>query len=192
MARIMPPAHHQSGQIRNRRSHAEKKWLAAGLTVALGAGVTASAVLATAQSGQTTTTLATAPLAPFAIKSHYRPDPQTSPPTSWSAFLKTKSVTDGYVVDNNFTAGGTTGWHTHQGPSLIFVVSGTITNYRDAKGVCSAVNYPAGSAFIDAGGNDIHMLKNNTTSPAETIAVQLIPHGLARRIDEPQPGDCGS
>ncbi len=169
-----------------------KKWLAATVTVALGAGVSASVVLATPSTGQTTTTLATAPLPPFHIRSRYTASPPTSPPALWSAFLKTEGVTDGYVVENTFTPGGTTGWHTHPGPSLVFVVSGTITNYRDAHGICSAVNYPAGTAFTDAGGNDIHMLKNNTDASAETIAVQLIPHGQTRRIDEPQPGTCGA
>ena len=168
-----------------------KKWLAVGVAVALGAGVSASAVLATPPLGQTTTILATAALPPLELHSEYVPNPQTSPPTSWDAFLKTKGITDGYVVENNFSPGGTTGWHTHPGPSLIFVVSGTITNYRDADGVCSAADYPAGTAFTDAGGDDIHMLRNNTSAPVETIAVQLIPDGQPRKIDEPQPGTCG-
>jgi hypothetical protein len=43
--------------------------------------------------------------------------------------------------------------------------------------------YPAGTAFVDAGGNDVHELKNNTMSPVETIAVQLIPYGQPRKTD---------
>ena len=96
------------------------------------------------------------------------------------------------MVDNVITQGGTTGWHTHSGPSLIIVKSGTITNYR-AEGLAhrAGVDYPAGTAFTDAGGNDVHELKNNGTTPAETLAIQLIPHGQPRKIDLTQvPRGC--
>ena len=43
---------------------------------------------------------------------------------------------------------------------------------------------------MDEGGNDIHMIKNNTSEPAETIALQVLPQGATRRIDEPDPGTC--
>ena len=105
--------------------------------------------------------------------------------------LRTHGITDLYVVDNVITAGGTTGWHTHSGPSLIIVKSGTVTNYRAETRGCAGVNYPAGTAFVDAGGNDIHELKNNTDEPVETVAVQLIPHGQPRKTDLPAvPRGC--
>ena len=52
------------------------------------------------------------------------------PPNLWRLKLKTHGVSDAYVIDNTFAAnGGTSGWHSHPGPSLIFVIAGTITNY---------------------------------------------------------------
>ena len=107
-------------------------WAALAAAVAAGAG--ASTVLATTQAGVTTSTVGTASLPPVQIRSDYRPNPQTWPPSFWSAWLRTHGITDLYVVDNVITAGGTTGWHTHSGPSLIIVKSGTITNYRAEAG----------------------------------------------------------
>lgn len=164
----------------------------AAATTAAGAGVFASDVLATPQAGLTTTTVAEASLPPLRISSHYWPGPRTDPMAFWAAALRTYGVSDVYVVDNKLAPGGTTGWHTHPGPSLIFVVSGTVTNYRAVSGNCAGYQYPAGTGFVDSGGNDIHMLKNNGTTTAETVAVQFIPHGQPRKIDEPQPANCPS
>ena len=104
--------------------------------------------------------------------------------------LKTHGLTDGYVVDNVIEVGGTTGWHSHPGPSIIFVIRGTVTNYdSDVKG-CAGRDYAAGSSFTDPGGRDVHMLKNNGTVQAETIAVQLLPTGAARKTDAAAPAGC--
>ena len=94
------------------------------------------------------------------------------------------------MVDNKFAPGGTTGWHSHPGPSLIFVVSGTITNYLAKDPTCTGHPYSAGSGFTDPGGASIHMLRNEGMVPAETVAVQFLPTGADRRIDEPDPGNC--
>jgi hypothetical protein len=157
------------------------------------AGGGASTVLATTQSGVTTTTVGLASLPPVQIHSSFRPQPQTWPPSFWSAMVRTHGITDLYVVDNVIAPGGTTGWHSHPGPSLIIVKAGTVTNYRAEASNCAGVDYPAGTAFVDAGGNDVHELKNNGTVPAETIAVQLIPHGQPRKVDLPQvPPGCSA
>lgn len=167
-------------------------WAVLIAAVALGAGIFASAVLATPQAGLTTTTVGEAPFPPISIRSINWAGLGSVPPAFWAAKLHTIGVSDVYVVDNVLTPGGTTGWHSHPGPSLIIVKSGTVTNYRAQAGNCSGANYPAGTGFIDAGGKDIHMLKNNGQTPAETVAIQFIPHGAARKIDEPQPPNCPS
>ena len=46
-------------------------------------------------------------------------------------------VSDLYVVDNKVAVGGTTGWHSHLGPSLIFVLAGTISNYHGDDPTCT-------------------------------------------------------
>ncbi len=108
----------------------------------------------------------------------------------WSALLKTHGRSDVYVVDNKFSPGATSGWHSHPGPSLILVVSGTVTNYTGDDPACSPQTYSAGTGFVDPGGNDVHMLRNETTDPAETIAVQLLPTGAPRKTDATAPANC--
>ena len=58
--------------------------------------------------------------------------------------------TDVYVVDNKIDPGGTTGWHTHPGPSLILVVSGQVTNYTTEDRNCAGHTYTAGKASSTA------------------------------------------
>ena len=104
-------------------------------------------------------------------------------------FLRTKGTSDVYVVSNVIAPGGHTGWHTHPGPSLITVKSGTITVYSPDSG-CVPTDYPAGTGFIDPGDGHVHILRNEGTVVAETIAVQLLPAGAARRIDASTPAGC--
>ncbi len=78
----------------------------------------------------------------------------------WFTLLQTFGLTDTYVVDNKFTPGETTGWHSHPGPSLIIVVAGTITNYDSDQKHCAGVSYSKGESFVDSGGSDVHTLVN--------------------------------
>ena len=163
----------------------KRKWpwaLAAALAVL---AVYAGTVLATPQVGVTTSTVATGAVDPVNIKV------KGDKGTHWRIHLKTKDESDAYVVDNKFSPGGTTGWHTHPGPSLIFVVSGSITNYEGDDPSCTKHVYSAGQTFVDEGGGDVHMLRNETQATAETVAVQIIPHGAQRKTDIPTaPQPC--
>jgi quercetin dioxygenase-like cupin family protein len=109
----------------------------------------------------------------------------------WQAHILTHGQSDLWVVDNKIAPGGTTGWHSHPGPSLIFVVAGTVTNYLGNDPSCTPHVYTAGSGFVDAGGTDVHTLRNEGSVPAETIAVQFLPKDATRKIDDPvAPGNC--
>jgi hypothetical protein len=134
----------------------------------------------------TTTILAKATVPALDIKAH------TRPADGWGVRIKTRGVSDGYVVDNVIAPGGTTGWHSHPGPSLIFVVRGAVTNYESDDPACAGKVYTAGTRFVDQGGRDVHMLRNNGNVAAETIAVQLIPANAPRRIDAAAPRNCAS
>src|SRR5262245_42280743 len=80
---------------------------------------------ATPQQGVTTTLLANKiAFGQIEFNAH------TLPASIWQARLKTLGNTDAYVVDNVLQPGGTTGWHSHPGPSLIFVIRGTVTDYE--------------------------------------------------------------
>jgi quercetin dioxygenase-like cupin family protein len=164
-----------------------RRWIAVGAALAATAGiaVSSSPVQAT-PSTATSKVLVQAPIRPtrvFTVNKTVSGQP-------WAALLATYGTTDGYVVENDFQPGQTTGWHSHPGPSEIFVVTGSITNYASDQWQCKGVTYAAGTAFLEAGGTDVHELVNAGTAPAETIAVQFIPHGQPRRIDKPEPSNC--
>lgn len=163
-------------------------WTCASLVGVLAAGLGVAAQVQATPSTATSTVLAQATVAPVDVKAHGT----TLAGKRWRAELKTHGLTDGYVVDNKFEPGQSTGWHSHPGPSLIFVVSGSVTNYDSDARRCAGRTYAAGSSFVDPGGNDVHMLRDDGTVAAETIAVQFIPNGLLRRIDEPVPPGCDS
>jgi quercetin dioxygenase-like cupin family protein len=117
---------------------------------------------------------------------------RTHTPDRWRAQLKTHGQSDVYVVDNRFPPGASTGWHSHPGPSLILVVSSTVTNYPGDDPSCTPQTYSAGDGFIDPGGGHVHLLRNESGATAETIAVQLLPKDAARRIPADAPRGCPS
>jgi hypothetical protein len=101
-----------------------------------------------------------------------------------------KDPSDVYVVTNTVVAGGYSGWHTHPGPSVVLVKSGTATVYDGDDPSCTPVKYPAGTGFIDAGGGHVHMVRNEGRELLVTEAFQVIPAGENRRIDAADPGYC--
>ncbi len=176
----------------------KSRWILAALVVVAGVVIGTGNVLATPSTGQTTTILAKATIPDLDLRGRMETTvigPKGKPhPGVWTAKIKTRGSSDAYVVDNKFAAnGGTSGWHSHPGPSIVFVVAGTITNYTSDDPSCGPHVYTAGQSFVDPGGDDAHMLRNeDPTVVAETIAVQLIPEAATRRIDEPAPAGCPS
>ena len=106
--------------------------------------------------------------------------------------IKTKGLSDVYVTRNAIDPGGQSGWRTHPGPSLIIVTLGEITAYEGDDSHCRPTRYRAGEGFVDEGGEHVHVLRNETNAPAETVAVQFLPKDATRRIDAPDPGNCPS
>lgn len=161
------------------------RWTLVALLGVGGVAFSTGTVLATTPTpGVTTTILAKSTVDPLNIKA------ETDGEAEWSAKLKTHGVSDFYVVDNKFVPGADTGWHSHPGPSFIFVVAGSVTNYESNGRSCTKNVYTQGSNFIDAGGLDQHILRNEGTVQAETIAVQMLPQSAPRRIDKAAPVDC--
>jgi hypothetical protein len=99
--------------------------------------------------------------------------------------FKTKGASDVYVVYNAVAPGGHTGWHSHPGPTVVSVKSGTATEYHaDDPGVPEV--HAAGTCFIDDG-EGAHLVRNEGTTNLELFAFQVLPAGATRRIDEPAP-----
>src|ERR1700719_1894027 len=101
-----------------------------------------------------------------------------------------KEPSDVYVVTNTIAPGGYSGWHTHPGPSVVLVKSGTATVYLEDDPNCLPRRFPAGSGFIDPGGGHVHMVRNEGTVQLVTVAFQIVPAGGNRRVDAPTSGHC--
>ena len=99
--------------------------------------------------------------------------------------LKTRGLSDVYVVQNRIVPGGYTGWHSHPGPSIVSVVSGQATEYRSDDP--ESFVHAAGTAFVDEGGDHAHIIVNQGTTDLVLVAFQILPKGAPRRIDEPAP-----
>ena len=117
----------------------------------------------------------------------------------WRETLKTHGLSDLYVQQNLWdptTCNGctpSTGWHTHPGPSLVIVTQGSVTAYDGDDPTCTPHVYTANTAnnsFVDPGDGHVHIIRDESGAPAQTIAVQLIPSGAQRRQEASDPGNC--
>ncbi len=83
--------------------------------------------------------------------------------------------------------GGSTGWHTHPGPAVVVIRSGTfrLTDAQD----CQSRDYSAGEAFVDPGQGFVH-LGTNPGSDNAVLYVSFfdVPAGQSPRIDAADPG----
>jgi quercetin dioxygenase-like cupin family protein len=109
--------------------------------------------------------------------------------SKWQARIDTKGATDVHILENRIVPGGTFGWHSHPGPSIVVVKTGALTLYRGDDPACTPHVVPAGSGFVDDGG-DVHVVRNEGSVDAVVYVTSLVPKGAARRIDEPSPGNC--
>jgi quercetin dioxygenase-like cupin family protein len=163
----------------------KSKWFWTILLVVLGAAAYGGTVLATTATGFTSATLAKAQLDELDIKGNSKVD-------HWKVKLKTKGLSDMYVQSNVWTPGGTSGWHTHPGPSLITVTAGEVTVYDGDDPSCTPHRYSTTgtNAFVDVGGGDVHIVRNEGTVEARAVVVQFVPRDAVRRIDAPAPANC--
>ena len=170
----------------------KRKWILALAAALLGVTAYVGNVLATPPSGVTNPLWS--PIIgnfPGGIDATAKTD--TNPATAnsfWQIRISAKGATDVHVLENIIAPGGTFGWHSHPGPSLVIVKSGTLSVYHASD--CTTPEEfgpgsPNGSTFVDQG-HDLHMVRNNsTTVTADVYVVSFVPAGFGRRIDEPNP-----
>lgn len=107
----------------------------------------------------------------------------------WKLQLRTRGPSDIAVTENRVAPGGHFGWHSHPGPSLVIVKSGTSTFYNGDDPDCAPHVYEQGSAYVDPGGS-LHIARNEGSVDLVVVVVRLVPQGAAPRIDQPDPGTC--
>lgn len=93
--------------------------------------------------------------------------------------------TDLYIQQLTGAPGATTGWHSHPGPVTVLVNSGALT-YMHAD--CTISPYPSGTGFIDPGAGNVHLARNDGTTPTTFFATYTnLPVAGAARIDAAAP-----
>jgi len=145
-----------------------------GILVAL---MNAGTTLATAPSGSTPNFTVRAPLAPFHFDSND---------------FKVYQKDSGDVVMRQLTVepGGSTGWHSHPGPTIVIVTQGTVSSYEAGDPTCTARTFAAGQGFVEGPG-DVHISRNEGSTPLVMLITFLdVPVGGAFRLDAPRPGNC--
>jgi quercetin dioxygenase-like cupin family protein len=82
------------------------------------------------------------------------------------------------------------GWHTHPGPVIVNVAEGELTYV--AADDCVERDYPAGTAFIDPGGDHVHNAFNPTGGPTVLVATffKAPPAPGPLLIPAEAPADC--
>src|SRR5262249_25065003 len=107
----------------------------------------------------------------------------------WNVQLELEGTTDFVQQDVALAPGGYSGWHSHPGPVLITVKSGTAIWYNANNQACAPIVYPAGSAFREPAGLN-HYVANAGTTNLELLNTYVVPKGAATRHEESQPPQC--
>jgi hypothetical protein len=150
-------------------------------------------VAATAPSGVTFTILSRATVPEFDARRRFREqDPRRPTRTNvWKIELEATRMIDVVTVLFTVQPGGHSGWHTHPGPALFTVTSGTLTMYDADHHDCMPHQFPAGTGSIEADtASHNHLLRNETSTVAQTMVTFLVPVGAPIRTDLPDPGSC--
>lgn len=85
--------------------------------------------------------------------------------------------------------GGTLGWHSHPGPTVVTVRAGTLSFYH-AEACSQEIEYATGQSFSNLP-DEIHMARNEGTTEVVLFAVYFVPletPPVMLRIDQPSPG----
>ena len=100
--------------------------------------------------------------------------------------IKTRGLSDAYVLHNRIAPGGHSGRHSHPGPAFVLITAGAATEYSAADPTHTPRVYPAGTGFVEDPDHP-HIVRNEGAVDLELVAFFLLPMGEVRRTDEPQP-----
>jgi quercetin dioxygenase-like cupin family protein len=104
--------------------------------------------------------------------------------------IRTKGPRDMLATSITVAPGGSFGWHTHPGPVLVAVASGTLSLYEAQGRGCSKSSVTAGQGFVEGGG-DVHLARNEGAKPVRIIATFLARTGTTEfLLSAPDPGTC--
>jgi quercetin dioxygenase-like cupin family protein len=172
----------QQTTFEGRRSMIRRTMLAIVGVVALGGGLIGSGALATPASLFTAET-ARGPLVDRPLDVNWKFAPETK------VKLQTQGPIEVAYQRVVIQPGGTLGWHSHPGPTLVTVLRGTLSFYH-AEDCTMEIEYRAGQSFSNLP-DEIHMARNEGTEEVVLFASYFVPAQtppVALRIDQPSPG----
>ena len=105
--------------------------------------------------------------------------------------LKALGSTNIVTQQIRIAPGGHTGWHSHPGPVLVTVKSGSIQLFYASDTSCQGVVYEAGDSFVDRGDENVHIARASPFDGVELWATYFVPGGdpsAPFRLDAPDPG----
>jgi quercetin dioxygenase-like cupin family protein len=85
--------------------------------------------------------------------------------------------------------GGTLGWHSHPGPTVVTVRAGTLSFYH-AEACTQEIEYATSQSFSNMP-DEIHLARNEGAQEVVLFAVYFVPMAsppVPLRIDQPSPG----
>jgi quercetin dioxygenase-like cupin family protein len=148
--------------------------------------------LATPGAGVLFNVISRATVGPFHVESESGPTGKSGErenEKSWEVELQAQGISDIVTQTITFAPGGFTGWHSHPGPALLSIKSGTLTFYVASDPTCTPHVFPAGTGFVEPGG-DVHFARNEGTADLTLNVTYIVPQSAPQRMDQPTPGNC--
>ena len=112
----------------------------------------------------------------------------------WRIGLEAEQPLDVATQIVTFQPGGFSGWHSHPGPVLFTVRTGTLTVYEGDDPSCTPLVFPAGTGRRRGWDEHPHSHgEKPTDTVAEAVVTYLVPVGTPQsqlRTDLPNPGNC--
>jgi quercetin dioxygenase-like cupin family protein len=105
--------------------------------------------------------------------------------------IKAKGATNIVTQQIRLAPGGHTGWHSHPGPVLVTVKSGSLQLFYASDTECQGIVYQAGDSFIDRGDEVVHIARASPFDGVELWATYFVPgedQTAPFRLDAPDPG----
>lgn len=160
-----------------------RKWIFVMLGLGAALGLIAGSALATPVINATAQT-AMGPLVDRPLAVNWKFDPGTR------IKLQTKGEIKVAFQRITIGPGGTLGWHSHPGPTVVSVFQGSLS-FNHAEDCTEEIEYATGTSFSNMP-DEVHLARNEGAGDVVLIAVYFVPQSIATpqqlRIDQPSPG----
>lgn len=104
--------------------------------------------------------------------------------------LDTKGPVDVVTLRVTIQPGGTSGWHSHGGPVVVTIASGTATFYEASRTGCTQEVLHIGQVLSEEANAPSHVLVDEGSDPVVVYATFFLSDGAAPVIDAPRPAVC--